>query len=115
MPHLNVEYSDNLMPHDVFLQLNRALVASGQFEEPDIKSRLLKMDDFLIGTTAQNRAFVHVKLAILAGRSTEIKRELSKNLLAVLQNTCIWPTDLSVQLCVEIQDIERESYAKTTI
>ena len=115
MPHLTVEYSANLMPHDVLLQLNRALVASKQFEESDIKSRLLKMDDFLIGTTAQGRAFVHVKLAILAGRSIDIKRELSQNLLAVLQNSNIWPTDLSVQLCVEIQDIERESYAKTTI
>jgi 5-carboxymethyl-2-hydroxymuconate isomerase len=118
MPHLTVEYSSNLPLFDVdvaLLALNQSLVASGQFEEGDIKSRAIQMGSFLIGTSTTGGAFVHVKLAILSGRSVEIKQELSKNLLGALQAVCSWPPALQVQLCVEVQEIERQSYAKTSI
>jgi 5-carboxymethyl-2-hydroxymuconate isomerase len=35
--------------------------------------------------------------------------------LAVVQDLCEWPTGVEVQLCVEILDIDRESYTKTAI
>jgi 5-carboxymethyl-2-hydroxymuconate isomerase len=52
---------------------------------------------------------------VLSGRSAEIKKQLSDSLLAVLKDLCEWPTGVEVQLCVEILDIDRESYAKTTV
>jgi 5-carboxymethyl-2-hydroxymuconate isomerase len=58
---------------------------------------------------------VHVKLAVLSGRSPQIKQQLSQSLLAVVQDLCEWPTGVDVQLCVEILDIDRESYAKAAI
>ncbi len=61
------------------------------------------------------RAFVHVKLALLSGRSPQIKKQLSESLLAVLQELCEWPAGVEVQLCVELVDIDRESYSKTAI
>ncbi len=118
MPHLTIEYTDNLPQFDAghtLSKLNHALVASGHFEELDIKSRAIRFDTFLIGTSSTNRAFVHAKLAILSGRSAQTKRELSDNLLFVLQQNCPCPPNLHVQLCVEILEIERESYAKTSI
>jgi len=54
MPHLHVEYSDNL--HDLavdrlLLRLNHALVASGQFaDELDIKSRAVALASYRVGT-----------------------------------------------------------------
>lgn len=56
-----------------------------------------------------------MKLAVLSGRSSQIKKQLSESLLAVVQDLCAWPAGVKVQLCVEILDIDRESYAKTAI
>lgn len=119
MPHLHMEYTANLpeLNADVALiRLNNTLVASGQFAaEFDIKSRTIKVETFKVGTSLGERAFVHVKLALLSGRSPQIKKQLSESLLAVVQELCEWPKDVEVQLCVEILDIDRESYTKTAI
>ena len=119
MPHLHMEYTANLtdLNADVALmRFNNALVGSGQFAaELDIKSRAVKVDTFKVGTALAERAFVHVKLALLSGRSAEIKKQLSESLLAVVRDLCEWPSDIEVQLCVEILDIDRDSYSKTAI
>ncbi|MGE7956814.1 5-carboxymethyl-2-hydroxymuconate Delta-isomerase [Pseudomonas sp. NPDC089530] len=115
MPHLHMEYTANLPQVDAekaLLRFNHALVASGQFAEYDIKSRALKVETFRVGTGLGERAFVHVKLALLSGRSPQIKKQLSQSLLAVLQELCEWPVGVELQLAVEILDIDRESYAK---
>lgn len=119
MPHLLVEYTPNLPELDAdkaLLRLNHALVASGQFAaEFDIKSRALRLDAFRVGTGLGERAFVHVKLALLSGRSPEIKRQLSESLLAVLKDLCAWPAGVQVQLSVEVVDLDRVAYAKVAI
>ncbi len=118
MPHLTIEYTNNL-PHfnarSTLIELNKVLVASNQFEEIDIKSRAIRLDTYVIGTALDTRAFVHAKLAILSGRSSETKRELSENMLLMLKQICEWPANINVQLCVEIQEIERESYTKAMV
>ena len=119
MPHLHMEYTANLTQLNAdlaLIRLNNTLVGSGQFgAEFDIKSRAIKIEHFKVGTALGDRAFVHVKLALLSGRSAEIKKQLSQSLLAVLQELCEWPVGLEVQLCVELLDIDRESYSKTAI
>ncbi|MVV49613.1 5-carboxymethyl-2-hydroxymuconate Delta-isomerase [Pseudomonas sp. PB120] len=119
MPHLHMEYTANLpeLNADVALiRLNNTLVASGQFAaEYDIKSRAVKVETFKVGTALAERGFVHVKLALLSGRSPQIKKQLSESLLAVVQDLCAWPADVEVQLAVEILDIDRESYTKVAI
>lgn len=119
MPHLHMEYTANLpeLNADVALiRLNNTLVASGEFAaEYDIKSRAVKVETFKVGTALGERAFVHVKLALLSGRSAQIKKQLSESLLAVVQDLCKWPTGVEVQLAVELLDIDRESYTKIAI
>lgn len=118
MPHLTLEYTANLQGFDarkVLLTLNQTLVASGQFEERDIKSRAIPLETFVIGTTPGDRSFVHVVLAILSGRTDETKRQISESLLQILNKVVEQPTDSHLQLCVEIQEIHRASYAKASI
>jgi len=118
MPHLTLEYSDNIPQFNAdrtLLQLNQALLDSGQFEEADIKSRALKLDTYLIGKANQGRGFVHIKIALLSGRTPQIKQALSASLLAALQQSRDWPTDMNIQLCVEVLEIDRASYSKATI
>jgi len=117
MPHLTVEYTDNLLEFDarsVLMKLNLVLVASGQFEAADIKSRAIPLDTFLVGTSPAGHAFVHIKLALLSGRLPQTKQLLSESLLLELKNTCQVAIGTSLQLCVEILDIDRASYAKAT-
>ena len=115
MPHLTVSFSSNLVQmknSSVLKLLNQTLLDSNQFDELDIKSRLVPLNDFLVGTGAAKSGFVHAQLAILSGRSADVKKALSTHLLQALQQSCEWPVDMQVQLSVEIQDIDRASYAK---
>ena len=115
MPHLTLEYTSNLDTLDaagLLSELNAALAGSGQFEELDIKSRALRFDTFAIGTSPAGRGFVHAKLALLSGRTPAIKAELSQRMLQVLQRRCPPVDGIGTQLCAEILDIDRDSYAK---
>ena len=118
MPHLTLEYSANLArldPSATLAALNRALAASGQFDDLDIKSRATSFADFAVGSRAPGHAFVHAKLAILAGRSEQTRRELSEQVLCALKAVVPAHAGLALQLCVEIVEIERASYAKALV
>jgi 5-carboxymethyl-2-hydroxymuconate isomerase len=75
----------------------------------------VKVETFKVGTALVERGFVHVKLALLSGRSPQIKQQLSESLLTAVKDLCEWPAGVEVQLCVEILDIDRESYAKAAV
>ncbi|MBA1241856.1 5-carboxymethyl-2-hydroxymuconate Delta-isomerase [Pseudomonas japonica] len=116
MPHLHLEYTRNLTglePEKLLLKLNHSLMASGQFaHEVDIKARAVQLDHFRVGIGLGERAFVYVKLAILSGRSAEVKRKLSEGLLGALQEGISAPPGLDLQLGVDIVDMDREAYVK---
>ncbi|CAI8775215.1 5-carboxymethyl-2-hydroxymuconate isomerase [Pseudomonas marginalis] len=119
MPHLHLEYTanlTNLAVEKTLLRLNNVLMASGQFgSEFDIKSRAVKLESFQVGTSLNPRAFIAVKLSLLSGRSPQVKQQLSQSLLAALQDLGDWPTDLQVQLSVQLVDMDRDSYSKVAI
>ncbi|MFC5300365.1 5-carboxymethyl-2-hydroxymuconate Delta-isomerase [Azospira restricta] len=115
MPHLTLEYTDNLAPHlapDILPRLNRALLASSLFAESDLKSRALLLDQWCVGVEAAPRAFAHVRVALLSGRPPGAKRALAEAVLAALADACAPPPGAELQLSVEIVDIDAASYAK---
>ncbi|NHQ87290.1 5-carboxymethyl-2-hydroxymuconate Delta-isomerase [Iodobacter sp. HSC-16F04] len=116
MPHLNIEYSKNLStfnPRLALQQLNNALIESGHFAEGDIQSRAMGFDDFLIGNVDEGRAFIHIKLQILSGRSPEVKKALSEALLQALKTDT--PQNIKLLIRTEIIDIDRPSYCMLNI
>jgi 5-carboxymethyl-2-hydroxymuconate isomerase len=118
MPHLTLEYTANLAGFDplpTLRAINRALAATGEFKEADIKARAWQVTDFMIGTVEEQRGFVHARLAILSGRSEDTKKMVSATLLEVLQSACPRVPGVAVQLCAEIVDIDRASYAKSVL
>lgn len=115
MPNLTLEYTRNLpafAPLAALQECNQTLDESGQFAEIDIKSRAVAVDTFVIGTVPDNRAFVHATLALLSGRPPEVKRDLSHRLLSVLQRHIPATPGLHIQIVVELQDMERDSFSK---
>ena len=117
MPHLIVEYTDNLadMPQAPLLDaLNAAVIASGQVHnETDLKSRLVRTEQYVIGTDpTASRGFVHAELRLLAGRTPEVKRDLSDRIAAVLREMTPQPEGMLVQLSVDIVDMDKAAYYK---
>jgi len=117
MPHLTLEYTADLAatrPADLLPRLNRQLADSGLFAEADIKSRAICLDDWCVGTAATTRGFIHVRLAVLAGRPQAIRRQLADALLATLRRD--WPSAAGsdTQWCVEVVEIDGDTYAKAS-
>lgn len=116
MPHLTVEYTDNLagLPGQQLLAELNAVVCGHPTvqDEADVKARLLPLSCFEIGTAPAQRGFVHVQLRLLSGRSDAVKKELSDAIAAVLHRLTPQPPGMLVQLSVEIADMDRASYYK---
>ncbi len=130
MPHLTLEYSANLAtlapafnPAAALAAINRAAFASGLFGEADIKSRALACEQFCIGVEAAPRAFAHLRVALLSGRSGEERRQLAAQLLTALKSTVDGQNEQKpglipggeIQLSVETCDLDRPSYAKDVL
>ena len=118
MPHLTLEFTNNLSGFDAqkaLLHMNKALFGSGHFDEADIKSRAIAFDCFVIGTSPENRAFIHAKLAVLSNRPPAVRQALSAMLLQELSGLLPEQPGLHVQVCVEILEIERDTYSKNVL
>lgn len=114
MPHLIVEYSNNLnLPAQPLLHtLHGVLLASGQFEEDHIKVRARRYDDYLTGGSAAG-GFVHLTLFLLDGRSEAVKHALGQALCNAVRQALGGETD--IQITVDTRDMIRATYAKIKI
>ena len=118
MPHLTLEYTPNLPAFDaraLLMECNQVLADSGQFAEVDIKSRTAVVEPFVVGIATEPRGFIHATLALLSGRSPEIKRDLSQRLSTVLQRHFPPIPGLHLQIVVELQDMDRDSFTKVYV
>ena len=87
MPHLTLEYTDNL---DVDVQpllarLHEEVVATGAINLKGIKSRAVCHTQYRIADGNPDYAFVHVGLLIREGRPLEIQKEATRRVMAVLK------------------------------
>lgn len=118
MPHLTIEYSDNLPGFDARAALahaNQMLDASGLFREIDIKSRILICPQFQVGLADGGRGFIHARLAILPGRTDQQKADLGQAVLHALRQHLPALPDIHVQISVELYELDTVSYAKDSL
>lgn len=116
MPHLYVDYSDNLagLPErDMLTALNATICAHPTVQdEADLKARITRATQYVVGTQAGSRGFIHAQLRLLAGRTPEVKKELSDRVAEVLRRFTPQPEGMLVQVSVEIVDMDKPSYHK---
>lgn len=89
MPHLTLEYTDNL-DFDVQLLLARLhseLVATGAINLKGLKSRAVRHSEYRIADGNPEYAFVHVNLLIREGRPLEVQKDASQRILEALKET----------------------------
>lgn len=88
MPHLTLEYSDNIevdVP-SLLARLHEEVVATGAINLKGIKSRAIKHTQYRIADGNPEYAFVHVGLLIREGRPLEIQQEATRRVMAVLKD-----------------------------
>ncbi len=78
MPQLIIEITENTRltcsQDELLDEANAALLATGQFGEPDIKSRCVTLTTYRQGTENRDRAFVHATVWILDGREQAVRK-----------------------------------------
>jgi 5-carboxymethyl-2-hydroxymuconate isomerase len=115
MPHLTLEYTDNLTceVQPLLARLHDELVATGAINLKGIKSRTIRHTEYRIADGDAGYAFVHVNLLIRAGRPLETQQEAARRVLAVLKETFGRRFDDGyLSLSVDIQEM-REGVALT--
>ena len=119
MPHIHVEYSDNVQfaAKPLLLAINQAFIAAGYATDPsDVKSRAVCQSDYVVGVELESQhAYVHAKVSLLAGRSDTLKAEIADLVLSILEQHVPKQQDVHLQLCVELLDMPRNSYRKSKV
>jgi 5-carboxymethyl-2-hydroxymuconate isomerase len=117
VPHCIFEYSANIADKpewpQIMKKVHESLIATGQFAAGDIKSRVIRHDNYLIGNGEDNQSFVTLNLQILDGRNDVFKREITAMALEIL--VAAFPKSIAEQKCsitVQVSEIHRASYQR---
>ena len=118
MPHLFLEYSANLptVKRELLNELHLKLAEFETFKIQDMKSRAIPHEVFCLAEGNENRAFVHLQLAIMPGRSAELLRDASQKLHEYLKAYFLpLSKGLVCSFSVEVRELAKDSYMKFTV
>ena len=117
MPHLTLEYSDNIQHEsdlqDLFARLHKMIAELAGTQVENFKSRAICRETYHVGAGSGREAFVHLEVRLLAGRSPEQKAAIGRRCLDLLEQT--WRpslVDLDPQITIELVGMELDSYYK---
>lgn len=90
MPHIIVEYTANIENEAriplLLRHINQTLAATGVFPVGGIRSRAIKITDFVIADDKEDDAFVHVTMKIGAGRPDNVKKQVSETVFHTIED-----------------------------
>jgi 5-carboxymethyl-2-hydroxymuconate isomerase len=115
MPHLTLEYTDNLEfeIQPLLERLHSELAATGAINLKGLKSRAVRHTDYRIADGNSEYAFVHVNLLIREGRLNEVQKDAAQRVMNVLKETFGHRYENSyLSLSVDIKEM-REGIAMT--
>jgi 5-carboxymethyl-2-hydroxymuconate isomerase len=115
MPHLTLEYTDNLEfeIQPLLARLHSELAATGAINLKGLKSRAIRHSDYRIADGNAEYAFVHVNLLIREGRPIEVQKDAAQRVMNVLKETFGQRYENSyLSLSVDIKEM-REGIAMT--
>jgi 5-carboxymethyl-2-hydroxymuconate isomerase len=121
MPHFVIEYSANLEPdidlHAIVNAVHKSAADSGLFRIGGIRVRTLRHEIYKVADGNPENAFLHVRAAILEGRSVADRERLGNSTIAavdaLLGNA---HKKRGIALSVEISEIEHnKSFKKNSL
>ena len=111
MPHLILEYTDNIEPFAVqplLARLHEEMVATGAVNLKGLKSRAIGLTDYRLADGDERYAFVHVQMWIRDGRSLATKQEMAQRTMAILEEAFGQRRDGGyLSLSVDIQEMAK--------
>ncbi len=113
MPHIIIEYSANLDGRldvkSLVDEVHQAVIASGLFELPAIRTRAVRRDVFRVADGDARNGFVHITARIRQGRTADQRKSLGQGLLAAA-NRRLEPAFAAqpLALTVEVHEIDPE-------
>ncbi|MGF1680948.1 5-carboxymethyl-2-hydroxymuconate Delta-isomerase [Photobacterium makurazakiensis] len=114
MPNLVMEYADPVAERvnitGLLEDLHHILLACELFEPDSVKSRSYPCHNWLVGEEGDLHSFIHIELSMLSGRNPELKRELARELMAVLEQHASAINSLTI----DMRDMDRESFLKVS-
>lgn len=119
MPHVVIEYSSNI-EQDIdggllLSELSSLISAAGEIALEHFKSRLLRRDEYHVGEGGSLDAFVHAEVGVFSGKPPEVMRRIGEDCLEYLEEYFSGAAgELSLQITVEIREIDEEGYFKST-
>jgi|GEM_PF-495896 len=112
MPHLMLEYTDNLgeafNPRLTLFKLHKSLINAHLCEADELKSRAIRVHDHLIGDGSREQGFVHLRFAEHACRDEESKRSTMENLHKELCG-CVGNPPFPVQITTEAIELQPDA------
>ena len=117
MPQITLEYTSNVCCDSdwgsLVVRVHHLLSQVAGIPIENCKSRILEHSRYITGSGGDGKAFVHLEVALLDGRSRILKAEMGNGLLTLLQ-TQLLPENshVELQITVEIRDMDRAAYFK---
>ncbi len=116
MPHVIFEMSDNVIEKDlkeIMTQIHQILTDTLPATLESCKTRVVRHKDFLVGNGNKNKAFIHLDIHVLAGRTKETLDLTVSKIMSALQKyfkESFEALDLSISVGMGLLP---ESYRKT--
>jgi 5-carboxymethyl-2-hydroxymuconate isomerase len=118
MPHLTLEYSDNIIETDfagLFERCHTLLTNQLPTQLASCKSRALKHADYYIGDGKRNNAFVSLTIKIMSGRTPELLQKLGIELIKILESHFSSSlSKLNCQITLEIAEVSKFYFKSTS-
>lgn len=114
MPHITVDYSDALA--DTFdrrgfgLALHPLVARTIEGTVAGCKTRFRRVEECVISDGAEDIAMVHIQVALMQGRTPDVKAELSRGVLALARDHIKPTPGFTLHTSVDISDIARGCY-----
>lgn len=120
MPHLVLEYSDNLTPHvpmePLLIGLHKVFTSFDTIPLEDTKTRAKAYEYYLVGSHGRQKANMHLNILMMKGRPLALRTQIGDAMVAYLNEQLLKhvPTQLPFAVTVEIREMERENYFKSS-
>jgi 5-carboxymethyl-2-hydroxymuconate isomerase len=106
MPHIVIEYSENLGVIDLMQELQKLVCEFGLFNPSAVKSRAIAYQDYILADNYND--FIHITISILEGRDEAARCKLSDQAFAIMQHYF----SENVKLSLDIREMQASTYRK---
>lgn len=115
MPHIVLEYSNNIYPTPnikaFFAKIHQLLEKELPTQLSNCKSRCMVHDLFYIGDGSIKNAFTHLTIKILPGRTEEKKNQVLQEVMTIINEFFQrYESTMNLQTSVEILDVQCLKY-----